>query len=119
MKKKYILLAIVILSLGSFYGKNNLVSMKTPARQQIENTKQWRKSYELERTSPVEEAPQALSPLPQQQASDSVVFILRGVGKHFTFNESTLVNVACTSGHASGCLDRKYRVLGTWYRVYS
>ena len=107
MKKKYILLAIVILSLGSFYAKNNLVSMKTPARQQIENKKEWRKSYELERTSLVEEVPQALLPLPQKQASDSIVFILRGVEKLFTFNENVLVNVACNSGHASGCLGRK------------
>lgn len=100
MKKKYILLAIVVLGLGSFYGKNNLVSMKTPAKQQIENTKQWRKSYELERTSPIEEAPQALSPLLHKQASDRIVFTPRGVGKHFTFNENTLATYH--SGRASG-----------------
>ncbi|MGH1433152.1 MAG: hypothetical protein ACRBG0_01715 [Lewinella sp.] len=108
MKKKYILLVIVILSLGSFYAKNNLVSMKTPARQQIENTKEWRESYELERTSPIEETPQALSPLPPKQASDSVVFIPRGVGKHFIFNENALATYH--SGHASGCLGRKHWV---------
>ncbi|WP_020536552.1 hypothetical protein [Lewinella cohaerens] len=101
MKKKYILLAIVILSLGSFYAKNNPGSTEAPARQQIENTKEWRESYELERTSPIEEAPQALSPLPQKQAPDGVVFIPRGVGKHFTFNENALVTYH--SGRVSGC----------------
>lgn len=109
MKKKYILLAIVILCLGSFYAKNNIGNTQAPARQQIEKTKEWRKSYELERTSPVEAPPQVLAPLPLEQSSDSIVFIPRGVGKHFTSNEG---DAGCESSRASGCSGRKYRVLG-------
>jgi hypothetical protein len=110
MKKIYILLAIVILGLSSFYAKNNFGNTKAPAKQQIETPKEWRKSYELERTSPVVEAPKVLSPLPLEKPSDSIVFIPRGVGKHFIFNENGLVNVTYDSGRASGCLGRKYWV---------
>ena len=107
MKKIYILLAIVILGLSSFYAKNNLGKPEAPARQQKEETKEWRKSYELERTSPANAAPQVLVPMPMEQSSDSIVFIPRGVGKHFTFNED---DEGYDSGRASGCSGRKYWV---------
>jgi hypothetical protein len=104
MKKKYILLAIVILGLGSFYAKHTFGSTEAPQLHQIENTKEWRKSYELERTSPVEATPQVLAPLPLEQSSDSVVFIPRGAGKHFTFNEKGMELGVYRIGQASGIL---------------
>ncbi|WP_367391300.1 hypothetical protein [Lewinella sp. LCG006] len=107
MKKIYILLAIVIFSLGSFYAKQTLGREKAPHQLPIEKNKEWRKSYELERTSPAQEEPQMLSPLPLAQPSDSIVFIPRGVGKHFTSNED---NEGYDSGRASGCSGRKYWV---------
>lgn len=117
MKKKYILLAIVVLSLGSFYARHTLGSTEAPHLQQIENTKEWRKSYELERTSPAEAAPQVLAPLPLEQQTDSIVFTPRGAEKHFTFNEKAMEMGVDRIGRASGCLGRKYWVLGTWYWV--
>lgn len=110
MKKKYILLAIVVLSLGSFYAKQTLGSTEAPHQYQIEKTKEWRKSYELERTSPVEATPQVLAPLPLESSSDSVVFTPRGAGKHFTFNEKGNELGVYGIGQASGCLGRKYWV---------
>jgi hypothetical protein len=104
MKKKYILLAIVVLSLGSFYARHTLGSTEAPHLHQIENTKEWRKSYELERTSPIEAAPQVLSPLPLERQTDSIVFTPRGAGKHFTFNEKAMKLAAYRIGYASGIL---------------